>query len=143
MKQFSLRLIICGMILILMLTACASAPPATSTSTATPQPPKIEEIAFESGSFHVVGDLRLPEGTGPFPVVVFVHGYGQVDRTMFGAFVPIMERMQRAGYATFAWDKPGTGESTGQIDPNHVFAQRGARAPCSRCLRSSASGASS
>jgi len=55
---------------------------------------------------------------------VFVHGYGPIDRTMFGEHMPIMERMLRAGYATFSWDKPGTGESTGRIDPNHVFAQR-------------------
>jgi alpha-beta hydrolase superfamily lysophospholipase len=124
MKQFSLRLIMCGMILVLLMTACASPPSATPTPTVTLQPPRIEEIAFESGSFHVVGDLRLPEGVGPFPVVVFVHGSGPIDRTMFGEYMPIMERMLRAGYATFSWDKPGTGESTGQISSNHVFAQR-------------------
>ena len=32
---------------------------------------------------------------------------------MFGMYLPIMERMLRAGYAVFSWDKPGTGESTG------------------------------
>jgi len=35
-----------------------------------------------------------------------------------------MERMARAGYATLAWDKPGTGESTGEIDGNQLGAQR-------------------
>jgi pimeloyl-ACP methyl ester carboxylesterase len=35
-----------------------------------------------------------------------------------------MERMERAGYATFAWDKPGTGESTGQIDGSRLGEQR-------------------
>jgi pimeloyl-ACP methyl ester carboxylesterase len=35
-----------------------------------------------------------------------------------------MERMARAGYATFAWDKPGTGESTGQIDRSRIGEQR-------------------
>jgi pimeloyl-ACP methyl ester carboxylesterase len=81
-----------------------------------PQPARIEEIAFESGSFHIVGDLRLPEGTAPFPVVIFVHGSGPADRTQFGMYLPIMERMLRLGYAVFSWDKPGTGESTGQVD---------------------------
>ena len=80
------------------------------------QPPRIEEIAFQSGSFKIVGDLRLPEGRrGPFPVVLFVHGSGPADRTGAGSYPPIMERMLRAGYATFAWDKPGTGESTGEL----------------------------
>jgi pimeloyl-ACP methyl ester carboxylesterase len=32
--------------------------------------------------------------------------------------------MKRAGFATFAWDKPGTRESTGQIDHTRVGEQR-------------------
>jgi pimeloyl-ACP methyl ester carboxylesterase len=35
-----------------------------------------------------------------------------------------MERMERAGFATFAWDKPGTGESTGEIDHSRLGEQR-------------------
>jgi pimeloyl-ACP methyl ester carboxylesterase len=35
-----------------------------------------------------------------------------------------MERMLRAGYATFAWDKPGTGESSGVIDRSRLIEQR-------------------
>ena len=94
-----------------------------SSCTGQPQPPRTEEITFQSGSFTLVGDLRLPEGTGPFPVVVFVHGDGPADRTAFGLYLPIMERMLRAGYATFAWDKPGTGESTGQLS-TRMYHQR-------------------
>jgi uncharacterized protein len=86
--------------------------------------PRIEEITFASGSFQVVGDLRLPEGTAPFPVVLFVHGSSAADRTEFGAYLPIMERMLRLGYAVFSWDKPGTGESTGQINEGRVYHQR-------------------
>ena len=36
----------------------------------------------------------------------------------------LMERMLAAGYATFAWDKPGTGKSTGRIDGSRVTEQR-------------------
>ncbi len=89
-----------------------------------PQPPRVEEIIFHSGSFKVVGDLRLPAGRSPHPVVVFVHGDGPNDRTAGGTYPPIMERMERAGYATLAWDKPGTGESTGQIDRSRLGEQR-------------------
>ncbi|UCF19782.1 MAG: alpha/beta fold hydrolase [Gemmatimonadota bacterium] len=88
------------------------------------QQPTTEEIAFDSGPFNIVGDLRLPGGNGPHPVVVFVHGDGPNNRTAGVTYPPIMQRMQRAGYATFAWDKPGTGESTGQIDRNRLFEQR-------------------
>ena len=62
------------LISLLLLPACARQP----------QPARVEEITFESGSFNIVGDLRLPEGTAPFPVVLFVHGSGGADRTNFG-----------------------------------------------------------
>ena len=111
------RFIVCGILVALLLTACSSLSPAS-------QPPRTEEITFQSGSFRLVGDLRLPGGSGPYPVVVFVHGSGLGERTVFGMFLPIMERMLRAGYATFSWDKPGEGESTGQLDDNHMIHQR-------------------
>lgn len=105
------------MALVLLVTACSPAAP-------TSQPPKAEEITFKSGSFTLVGDLRTPGGPGPYPVVLFVHGSDPVDRTASGVYLPIMERMLQAGYATFAWDKPGTGESTGRLDDRHVHSQR-------------------
>jgi pimeloyl-ACP methyl ester carboxylesterase len=84
----------------------------------------VEEITFQSGPFTVVGDLQIPEGSGPFPVVIFVHGDGPNNRTSGVTYPPIMERVLRAGYATFAWDKPGTGESTGAIDRSRLQHQR-------------------
>ncbi len=83
-----------------------------------------EEILFHSGPFKLVGDLRLPQGQRPLPVVIFVHGDGPNSRTAGGTYEPIMERMLRVGYATFAWDKPGTGESTGVIDHSRMIEQR-------------------
>jgi pimeloyl-ACP methyl ester carboxylesterase len=100
--------------ILLLVTACASQPQQT----------RIEEIDFQSGSCRIVGNLTLPAGKGLHPVVVFVHGDGPNDRTAGGTYPPIMERMARAGYATFAWDKPGTSESTGQIDPSRLGEQR-------------------
>jgi hypothetical protein len=101
--------------LALLLPACARQP----------QPARVEEITFQSGEFTIAGDLRTPSGTGPFPVVLFVHGSGPSDRTFFGGYLPIMERMLGAGYAVFSWDKPGTGESTGQVDNTpHVYHKR-------------------
>ena len=85
---------------------------------------RIEEITFVSGTFKIVGDLRLPAGRGPYPAVIFVHGDGPNSRISGGTYPPIMERMAQAGYATFAWDKPGTGESIGEIDQAHLGEQR-------------------
>jgi len=110
----SLKLI-CGLMLLDCLAGCLLG----CTS-----PQAVEEITFRSGPFKVVGDLKLPSGTGPHPVVVFVHGDGPNNRTSSGTYPPIMSRMHRAGYATFAWDKPGTGESTGEFDRRILFEQR-------------------
>jgi len=131
-------LVVCGTVLGLVLAACSSPTPMPQSPRPTPVPsgaeasaevagqalqPRIEEITFQSGSFTLVGDLRLPAGTGPFPVVLFVHGSGPIDRTFFGYYLPVMERMLRAGYAVFSWDKPGTGESTGRLI-GRVYHQR-------------------
>jgi pimeloyl-ACP methyl ester carboxylesterase len=99
---------------LLLLCSCAQQDQQTRT----------EEIIFDSGTFKIFGDLKLPEGNSPYPVIVFVHGDGPNDRTAGGTYPPIMERMIQAGYATFAWDKPGTGESTGQIDRSNIVEQR-------------------
>jgi len=104
MNWSSLRRVMSWTLLALVMTGCARQP----------QPARIEEITFQSGEFTLVGDLRLPAGTGPFPVVLFVHGDAPMaNRTMFGMYLPIMERMLRAGYAVFSWDNPGAGGSTG------------------------------
>ena len=84
--------------------------------------PYREEILFSSGEFQLVGELRLPDGDGPFPTVIFVHGDGPNDRTAGVTYPPLMEVMKSSGYATFAWDKPGTAESTGEFI--HGFVQR-------------------
>ena len=99
-------------VLLLLESACGSAQQS------------IEEIEFHSGEFDLVGDLRLPGGAGPYPVVVFVHGDGPNNRTSGATYPPLMDRMLEVGYATFAWDKPGTGESTGQIDRSRLMEQR-------------------
>jgi len=100
--------------MVLLLPAC----------TRQPQPATIEEITFQSGEFTLVGDLWLPEGTAPFPVILLNQGSGLDNRTDNGFALPIMERMQRAGYATFSWDKPGVGESTGHLSDTRVLHER-------------------
>jgi hypothetical protein len=86
--------------------------------------PATEELVFESGHFRLVADLITPSTTKRYPVVVLVHGDGPIDRNGGGFYRPITERFLRAGYAVFAWDKPGTGESMGELDPRHVFSER-------------------
>jgi len=86
-----------------------------------------EPITFSSGEFALVGELHRPEGDGPFPAVIMVHGSGRSDRTDWGKYRPIMDRMIGAGYAVFCWDKPGTRSSQGTLATDgQVINQRAA-----------------
>lgn len=52
---------------------------------------------------HISGDLSLPDGTDPVPVVVVVHGSGHVDNlSEWNAL--LRDRLSRAGIAMFAID---------------------------------------
>jgi dipeptidyl aminopeptidase/acylaminoacyl peptidase len=84
----------------------------------------VEEITFHYDDFKVSGELRLPESGEPHGVMIFVHGDGPNDRISGDSYPPIMERMLSAGFATFAWDKPGTGKSTGNLSGSELFKQR-------------------
>jgi len=75
---------------------------------------------FRSGDLSLRGKLVLPEGDGPFPVVVIVHGsesYSAVDYY----YEPYLYAAN--GFAALAFDKRGTGESEGKYLQNfHVLA---------------------
>ena len=88
------------------------------------QEAQVEEIHFRSGKFNIVGDLRMPEGEGPHPAIIMVHGSGGATRNGAVAFTPMIELFLRNGYAVFSWDKPGSGESTGHL--GHELTQRAA-----------------
>jgi pimeloyl-ACP methyl ester carboxylesterase len=66
-------------------------------------------LAFWHGMNRLVGDLVMPPWEGPHPVAVFVDGYGPGGRDQ-GTWP---QRLAAAGIASFAYDKPGCGESTG------------------------------
>ena len=63
------------------------------------------------------------EGSGLFPVILLNQGSGMEARTN-GGFSPTVERMLRAGYAVFSWDKPGVGKSTGQLSEARLLHER-------------------
>jgi pimeloyl-ACP methyl ester carboxylesterase len=65
---------------------------------------------FQSGGQSLSGTVFLPAGPGPHPAVVGVHGSGGVDRKAFGE---MPAQLALEGTAFFAFDKRGTGASTG------------------------------
>lgn len=70
------------------------------------------ELTFSSEN-QLSGSLYLPNKSGPYDVVVFVHGDGAANRTLDGGYNFIMNRLLEAGYACFSYDKAGVGKSSG------------------------------
>ena len=70
-------------------------------------------LSFEWGGLRLGGSLHLPDGPGPYPAALMAQGSGPADRDSGGYFVPIRSCFLDRGIATFAFDKPGCGESTG------------------------------
>jgi len=69
-------------------------------------------ISYESGGLHVTGVLRVPDGEGPFPGVVVVHG--GVDPQSYesgGDLLPEQRALIENGYAVLAVDMRGYGGS--------------------------------
>jgi pimeloyl-ACP methyl ester carboxylesterase len=110
--------------LALLLSACGTAVKREAVGTLSfgSQEASVEEISFRSGKFRLVGDLRLPEGEGPHPAIIMVHGSGGATRNGAVPFTTLIEIFLRNGYAVFSWDKPGSGESTGEF--NNELTQR-------------------
>jgi dienelactone hydrolase len=69
-----------------------------------------EEVSFEGPGAHLSGTLCLPTRKGPHPALVVVHGSGPQTRDDTWAMT---DRFARAGIACLAYDKRGSGKSTG------------------------------
>ncbi|MET9605132.1 alpha/beta hydrolase [Streptomyces sp. NPDC006512] len=66
-----------------------------------------QRVAVPAGGRELPGVLATPDtGSGPFPLVVFVHGDGEADATHDGFYRPYWEAFARAGYASLSLDKP-------------------------------------
>jgi pimeloyl-ACP methyl ester carboxylesterase len=69
-----------------------------------------EEVTFENGAVRLAGTLTLPAVAPPFPAIVLVHGSNALTRDAFGPWTRFFAGL---GYAVLAFDKRGTGRSTG------------------------------
>ncbi|MEV5631122.1 alpha/beta hydrolase family protein [Micromonospora tulbaghiae] len=71
--------------------------------------PVTAELSFEDDGNELVGDFVRPPWPGPYPAVVFVEGSGPGGRGQ-GEW---QTRLAAAGFASLAYDKPGSGASKG------------------------------
>jgi len=69
-----------------------------------------EEVRFRSGEVSLAGTLLVPPGAGPHPAVVLTHGSGPTDRQ---GLLLMADLFARNGIAALAYDKRGSGDSSG------------------------------
>lgn len=83
--------------------------------------PNGRAIMFGEDDFKLEGTLSIPEGEGPFPAVVLVHGSGSTDRdeTIFGnkPFKDIAEGLLEKGIAVLRYDKRTFTHGQKFVDP--------------------------
>jgi hypothetical protein len=76
---------------------------------------KVDSVLFSTPPVRLAGAILKPDGNGPFPAIVIVHGAGPATfdepafRVHANAFV-------RGGFAVLLYDKRGSGKSTGMLD---------------------------
>lgn len=80
------------------------------TISATRVPATDQELTFDNGTVRLAGTWTTPAGPGPFPALVLVHGSNAQSRDAFGPWVRFFVGH---GFAVLAYDKRGTGRSTG------------------------------
>jgi hypothetical protein len=73
---------------------------------------RAEDMTFTSGDVTLQATLYLPPGAGPHPAVVLVHGSGQQPRDEYRFYA---RAYARRGIAALAYDKRGSGASTGAV----------------------------
>lgn len=66
--------------------------------------------SFHVGEKECAVTLRLPEGSGPFPAILMVHGWGGVQDALT---LPFYEPFRQAGFAVMTFDYAGWGKSEG------------------------------
>lgn len=91
-----------------------------------PYPYDQEDVIFHNSSANVTlaGTLTLPRSTGPFPVVILLHGSTPMDRnaSMFDhkLFLVWADHLTKQGIAVLRFDKRSAGQSTGDYNSSSL-----------------------
>ena len=99
----------CALATALLMAACGESP-SPGAPLASPPP---SGTFFRSGDVMLSYALDLPQGTGPFPAIVFGHGSGRQTKD---EAMSVKSRMTQAGFAVLRYDKRGVGQSTGTFE---------------------------
>lgn len=70
-----------------------------------------EDVSFQQADATLKGTLIVPDGRGPHPAIVLLHGSGPLTRYSFGPYPRFFSSL---GLAVLIYDKRGAGNSTGR-----------------------------
>jgi uncharacterized protein len=84
----------------------------------------VQEVNFTLDKFTIVGDIRTPINGSNHPLMIMSHGSGSATRNGSVPFDPLIEIFLKNGYAVLSWDKPGSGESTGNFQEGYIITGR-------------------
>ncbi|MCA8299543.1 alpha/beta hydrolase [Burkholderia sp. AU30198] len=107
------RIVIAGIALVLLLLAAVGAVVLRGLSDFELKGADVATLAFRAGDADLVGTLALPAHAPDAPIVLLVHGDGPRTRFSDDAMLPLVNSLLDAGIGVFAWDKQGTGRSSG------------------------------
>ncbi len=96
-----IALVVMALVMVVSMTGCSglSVMPGGSSTFASVEP-TYADLAYATGSDAQKLDLYIPEGTGPFPVVIMVHGGGfMFGDKADGAGLTGVDQLLAAGYA--------------------------------------------
>ena len=113
----ALLVLLAGLVLVGAQAGWAADPVSGPQPGLQPQPLLVQdyrsvELSFKNGEVPLAGSLVLPEGAGPFPAVVMLHGSEPDERAIFWR-TGDAEAFLKAGIAVFIYDKRGVGASGG------------------------------
>jgi dienelactone hydrolase len=85
-----------------MFSSCATKPPVQDAKT----------VFIPNGDHEIPAIITLPEGSGPFPAVVMLHGFGSDKDEAGGGYKLFAPILANEGIASIRFDFIGLGEST-------------------------------
>lgn len=81
----------------------------------------VEQFVFISAPTHdIPGVLTLPEGEGPHPAVLLIHGFASHKDEVGNFYVRLAQRLTERGYVSLRFDFPGSGDSTAPFTLNNI-----------------------
>jgi pimeloyl-ACP methyl ester carboxylesterase/predicted small lipoprotein YifL len=121
MKKIFISVLMAALVLALTAACGAKAPAEPDETSGEPSAPvsgesapagdfRSEDITVRNGERDVPATLVVPNGDGPFPLVVMHHGFAG-SRQENGSFQTIAETMAEKGIASVRMDFPGCGDS--------------------------------